>query len=142
MGPVDEAEVGSLSDSRFAALLDRLLAVRWPLPAEDVGPLVESWGWPVTWAGEDGACRADPDYGLATSSPAHFYTSEDKLRSVVVSTSDDVPDLTDDALTALDDAFARHVAIARERVPAGRPARAGGPRHHRRVDRDGHSRPG
>jgi hypothetical protein len=37
---------------------------------------------------------------------------------VVVSTSDDVSELTDAALAALDDAFARHVAIARERLGA------------------------
>jgi hypothetical protein len=120
IGEVDA--VRALTDSEFPGLLDKLLSVEWPLSADRVRPLIESWGWPITWAEDDeSSFVADPGYGLATKSLAEFDGFDGYLAEIVVGTSDYVQEPDDASKTELQDAFAQHVAVTEQRL--GKPVR-------------------
>jgi hypothetical protein len=120
IGGVDD--VRALTDSEFAGLLDKLLSVQWPVPADRIRPLIERWGWPISWAAEDGSSyEADPGFGLATQALGSFDGFEGYLSAIVVGTSDYILDPTEASRAALRDAFALQVGVAQVRL--GKPSR-------------------
>jgi hypothetical protein len=120
---IDEVDkVRVLSEAELAGLLDRLLAVEWPVPADRIRALIEQWGWSIDWADDEGSSfEADPGFGLASKSLAEFDEFEGFLASITVSTSDYVHAADDISRAALQDAFAQHAAVAQRRL--GKPAR-------------------
>lgn len=120
IGEVDD--VRALTESEFAGLLDTLLSVRWPVPADRIRPIIERWGWPISWAADDGSSyEADPGFGLATKALASFDGFEGYLSAIVVGTSDYILDPTEASRAAVRDAFALHVAVTQRRL--GKPSR-------------------
>jgi hypothetical protein len=118
-GPAADQGPGprALPDAAFAALLDRLLSIPWPVPKERMRPLAEAWGWPATTdSDEDGGFEADPGFRLGPECLADFDAFEGELVSVAVGTSAYVTAPTQASNRALDEAFSRQVAIGRARL--------------------------
>jgi hypothetical protein len=110
-------DVRTLTDAEFGGLLDNLLSVQWPVPADRIRPLIDRWGWSVLWAADDGSSyEADPGFGLDTKALASFDGFEESLSAIVVGTSDYVLEPTETSRAALRDGFARHVAAAQHRL--------------------------
>jgi len=117
MTNIGGVDVRSLTDTQFSELLGKLLSVHWPVPADRIRLLIDSWRWTITWASDDeSGYEADPGFGLATKGLASFDDFDGYLTAIVADTSDYVRDPTQASRAALQDAFARHVAVTQQMI--------------------------
>lgn len=120
------SDVKTLSDEQFDTLIDRFLAVRWPVTRAEADRLLGEWSWSVRRRPEDGII-ADTGFGFDVREPCRigFADSDGDLLDLTIRLSDSGK-LNPGAVR---DSFTRHVATLRARL--GAPAkRKSGDRPH------------
>jgi hypothetical protein len=108
--------IKTATDDQFTALLDRLLAVQWPVPAARAEALVGEWGWTVDEVVDETSIVIDPGLGLDVLDGGWVWIAQGEVSSVSLNTSDDVGQPTASTTAALRDVSARQASALVERL--------------------------